>query len=277
MKRFKRRWGDDDRHFGPFTFARREKWRPFAILLSSGSSDPEEGGCHLRVQAFGCTLICELPALVKPDRSWVDTSQYDWNKGNPGAGYWDEHRRDYGFSLCDGFLQVKLGRQTHDSSTTQDWGYFLPWTQWRQVSHKVFNPDGSLHADVARWDWRERFDAIDKLPRIRFAIVDHDGECVTASTHVEERRWRRGTGWFRWLGYVWPVKRDRSLDIRFASEVGPEKGSWKGGLIGHGISMLAGETPDEAMRRYCSQEHRAKGQKYRLTFVGRMPEPEVVS
>jgi hypothetical protein len=57
-------------------------------------------------------------------------------------GYWDEHPREYGFRLSDGHLNIALGAQTMDSSTTQDWGCFLPWTQWRHVRHSLYGLEG---------------------------------------------------------------------------------------------------------------------------------------
>mgnify|MGYP001619279555 CR=1 FL=1 len=100
-------------------------------------------------------------------------------------------------------------------------------------------------------------------------IIDHDGERIGVETYVEERERRLGTGWFRWLGFIVPKRCSRSLDIRFKSEVGPEKGSWKGGLIGHGIDMLPGERHEQAFRRYCKEEHRSKSGRYRMTFAER--------
>ncbi len=261
----KRRWGDNDRHFGPFTFAFRERWRPLAAVLCSGSSDPDDGGaCHLRLQAFGATLICELPAIVKPWRHWVDTSRYDWSTT---GGYWDEHSRQYGFSLSEGHLHVKLGQQTGDSSTTKDWGCFLPWTQWRQIAHRIYDAYGRLAGEVAMSPWDERSALIEAVPKLDFQIADHDGEVIRASAYIEEREWRLGTGWFKWLGYLWPRKCLRSLDIQFSKEVGRDKGSWKGGMLGHGIEMLPGETAERAFRRYCEQEHRAKHGRYRISFL----------
>lgn len=264
IARPRRRWSDNDRHFGPLTFAFRETWRPFALVLSSGSPEREDPGCCIRFQAFGCTAICELPQIIKPWRKWVDLRGKEWAHSD---GYWDEHPREYGFSLSDGHLHVRLGAQTGDSSTTQDWGWFLPWTQWRQVSHRLYDIDGSLAGDVAGKSYDALRDLREGLQKARFKITDYDGEKIAAKTFVEEREWRLGTGWFRWLGYIAPIARRRCLDIRFESEVGPEKGTWKGGLIGHGIDMLPGETQEQAFRRYCEQEHRSKHQKYRIAFV----------
>ena len=163
-----------------------------------------------------------------------------------------------------------------DSSTTQDWGCFLPWTQWRQVSHRLYNADGSLAGEVANIPWDQWHVIRDAVQRSRFAIIDHDGEHIDVETFVEERECLLGTGWFRWLGYLAPTKRSRSLDIAFKSEVGPEKGSWKGGTLGHGIEMLPGETQEQAMRRYCDQDHRSKYRKYRITFAGVCANPDEI-
>lgn len=200
-----RRWGDNDKHIGPFTFA-RDTWKPIVAELCSGHD--EYGGCHLRLSAWGFTLITELPAIIKPSRIWVDTSRYEWAKASESKGYWDEHPRVYGFTLNDGHLSVGLGRQTHDSSTEQRWSCFLPWTQWRFVRHSFYGlhgehvatlPDAgkSYLADLARFD-RER--AIENsTPSLTFAFKDFDGEALTAKTIIEEREWKLGEGWFKWL------------------------------------------------------------------------------
>lgn len=262
--RMKRRWSDNDRHLGPLTFTFRDRWRPLSVMLCSGSDDRENPGCNIRFQAFGCTLICELPQIIKPWRKWVDLRGKSWASGD---GFWDEHPREYGFCLNDGHLSVHLGAQTHDSETTQDWGCFLPWTQWRQVAHRLYHSDGLLAADVAHSPWDEWHKIRDGLRRAKFAIIDHDGERVEVETFVEEREWRLGTGWFKWLGYLAPKKRSRAMDLAFKKEIGPEKGSWKGGTVGHGIEMMAGETQEQAMRRYCEQDHRSKYRTYKITFA----------
>lgn len=209
-------------------------------------------------------MICELPQIVKPYRKWTKFSIPDTKH----EGYWDEHPREYGFSLNDNHLHVSLGAQTHDSTTTKDWGCFLPWREWRVVAERVFNPDGSLVGELrGKRDWQARTNLIDKAERSKFAIIDHDGERIGVETYAEEWDRRLGVGWFRWLGYLVPMQTRRSLDIRFKAEVGPEKGSWKGGMTGHSIEMLPGETQESAMRRYCDQEQRSKYRKYRITFA----------
>ncbi len=267
--RRRRRWGDNDRHLGPFTFAYRETWRPFTLMLDSGDPERDADGCHIRFQAFGCTAICELPSIIKPWRQWVDLRGKDWAQND---GYWDAHPREYGFCLSDGHLSVHLGRQTNDSSTEQSWGCFLPWTEWRQVAHRLYNADGSLAGEVASKGFDALREVQDGLTKAKFAIIDYDGERIDVETYVEERERRLGAGWFRWLGYLVPKRLSRSLDIRFGKEVGPEKGSWKGGTIGHGIDMQPEETQEQAMRRYCDQEHRSKYRNFRIKLPNKRKE-----
>lgn len=268
-------WGDNDRHLGPLTFAYRETWRPFAIVLSSGSDEREQPGCCIRFQAFGATMICELPPIIKPWRRWVDLRNAEWAKGD---GYWDGHPREYGFTLSDGHLSVKLGAQTMDSSTTQDWGCFLPWTQWRHVRHSLYGlqgehfwtePQAGASGKLGGSSWEAYRAAKDACPVVEFAFKDFDEQELVATTRIEEREWRFGTGWFKWLSWFRRRKVRRSLDLEFSGETGPEKGSWKGGTVGTGIDMLPGELHEQAFRRYCSEEHRSKYRKYKVTFVGR--------
>lgn len=255
--RRKRRWSDNDHHFGPL--------RPISAVISSGSSE-RRGGCHIRFQAFGGTMICELPQVIKPWRRWVDLRDKEWANGD---GYWDEHPREYGFTLSDGHLHIKLGAQTMDSSTTQDWGCFLPWTQWRQIANRIYNADGSLAGDVNRLPWDERTKIIEGASKVAFWIDDFDNERIKVTTYIEDGEWRLGTGWFRWLGYLRTKRVRRSLDLNFSNEVGPEKGSWKGGMLGTGITMLPGEDHEQAFRRFCDEDHRSKYRTFRVTFVSR--------
>lgn len=269
----RRRWGDDDRYFGPFTYARdRRGYRPLAVVLSSG--DDEYPGAQIRVSGFGHTLIAGIPAIIGPCKQWVDTSRYEWST-SPAGGFWDVHSREYGFSLSEGLLQVFLGAQTNDSSTTRSWSKFLPWTQWRHARRSFYGlrgehvatlPDAgkSYLGDPGRWD-RERKIA-DATPTVSFEFSDFDDERIVATTRIEEREWKFGTGWFRWLSAFRRPKVRRSLDIRFSAETGPRKGSWKGGTVGHGIDMLPGELHEQAFRRYCAD--------HQMTFVGASNPPE---
>jgi len=261
------RWSDQDRYLGPFTYAKSENYKPFAVELGSGDGD-DYPDCRLRMSAFGHTIIVALPQIIKPWRKWVDTSHYSWSK-SPDGGYWDTGSREYGFSLSDGHLSVSLGRVTNDSSTEQRWGYFLPWTQWRHVRHSHYGLTGGIvwtqpdRRGCNQDQWAVDNAARDAVPIATFSFCDFDGESLSADTKIEEREWKFGTGYFRWLSVFRKPKIARSLDIRFSGETGKRKGSWKGGTIGHSIDMRPGELHEAAFRRYCV--------KHDMEFVGVEP------
>ncbi|WP_380778050.1 hypothetical protein [Sphingomonas sp. R86520] len=262
------RWSDNDRRLGRFIYAREKTYRPLAVEITSNGDEDDEQFSTLRLRAFGHTLIVILPPIVKPWKRWVDTSAAPWSS-NPAGGYWDMGKREYGFSVTEGYLSVSLGRVTNDSSTEQRWGYFLPWTQWRFVGHRLYGIDGTLFAKLhnrAKWrtpesDENERLQEV--CPRALFEFDDYDGERITATTKIEEREWAFGERWCKFLSLFRRNKVRRSLDLWFSAETGKRKGSWKGGTLGHSIDMLPGELHEAAFRRYCA----AHG----MTFVGATP------
>ncbi len=275
MARHKRRWGDNDKHLGPFTYAYTNSYKPLGVYLNSGGDEDDgQPACSIRFSAFGATLFCELPAIIKPHRKW---RKFDGTLPDGRTGYWELTEVEYSISVNEGFVSVHHGVRTHSSDTDKHWVYFLPWTQWRMIAHRIYGADGVMVGDVCDKkpgeflkNWERRTAIIDSASKAVFMIRDFDDETIEVVTYIEEREWRLGTGWFAWLGYLCPRKIRRSLDLNFTKECGPEKGSWRGGLIGTGIDTLPGEAAEAAFRRYCDQEHRARGARYyKITYVGR--------
>lgn len=281
MKRRKRRWSDNNKHFGPFTFCSGDSSR-FGIVLDSGDGD-EYPGCHLRIYGFRCTLLCELPQLIQPfkikniastwDAATVERIGRNW--------YYETHGKQFGFCFSDGgFLQVFLGPQTHDSTTTKSWCAHLPWTQWRYYRHCLYDTNGALiwvgvenrkdDRNMRAAAYKAASKAKENCPTVEFLIEDYDGERITATTKIEQREWKFGTGWFCWLSWFRKDRVSRSLDIKFSNETGREKGSYKGGTCGTSIEMLPDELHEQAFRRYCEQEHRSKSGKYKVRYVDRI-------
>lgn len=268
---------DSDKNWGPFTLAR---WSN-RISCSIRSGDDEDPECTVLLVAFGWALRIRVwNWLCQPWRArWIECN---WDaetvKRLGRNGYWEIHEREFGFSLSDmgagyDFLQLFFGPQTNDSSTTKSWSKHLPWKMWNHVRHSLYCPDGSHFATMKPRGWEEFYQKKQECPASYFSFQDYDGEMIEATCVVEEREWRKGEGWFKWLKWFYPKKVIRSLDLKFSSEVGKEKGSWKGGTIGHGIDMLKDETPQQAFERYCSMEHRSKSGKYTIRFVGRSTKP----
>jgi hypothetical protein len=259
----RRRWGDDDHYFGPLTYARDRRNRSLAVVLASGCD--EYPGSNLRISAFGHTVILALPQwLLMPYREKVHAKWDEATIKRIGRDwYWQVDPREYGFTVFEGHLNVSLGRQTMDSSTEQRWGCFFPWTQWRHVRHSFYGLQGEHVATLpdtgkpylgnpSRWEQEQAVS--DATPTVSFEFDDFDAERIIATTKIEEREWRAGSGWFKWLALFRKPRVSRDLDLRFSSEVGKRKGSWKGGTIGHSIEMLPGELHEAAFRRYCAKE-----------------------
>lgn len=266
------RLSDKDWNCGPVTVG---TWhRSFSITLNSGDDESPES--YLLATGFGRAIRLRVWGwLCRPWREkWVECG---WDaetvKRLGRSGYWKIHRRRFGFSLSDmgngyDFLQVFFGPSTNDSSTSLEWAAYLPWKEWSCVRRSLYAPDGSHFYTESKEDgFLEFLNKKAECPKSRFGFKDYDGEIILATCTIEEREWRRGAGWFRWLRRLVAPRVVRSLDLDFSNEVGPGKGSWKGGTVGHGIDMLPGETPEDAFRRYCKMPHKHRGNEFRLQFI----------
>lgn len=259
-----RRWSDNDKYLGPFTYAYSATWRPIAVVLSSCDDDHYDyqgvNSSTFRLSAFGFTLIAHLPEIISPRKQKVFPGWDETTVARLGRNwYWDIDQREFGFSYSDGFLQLFRGRRTNDISTDQTKSWFLPWTQWRHVRHSYYGLDGNLFFDDPEnmsWLSKEREAAQAKAaecPAVKYAFKDFDGEDIVATCRIEEREWRFGTGYFKWLSAFRKPMIKRSLCLDFSKETGRRKGSWKGGTVGHAIDMHLGEAPESAFRRYCTE------------------------
>ena len=278
-----RRLTDNDRYFGPITYGRSD----YKALRLVWSSEGNEDGCHapeqrnsLTAYASGWVAKVNMPRLIKP--FLIKHTPTSWDAETIARlgrdHYYQAFPKEYGFSLNDGFLQVFLGPQTHDSLTTKSWSKSLPWTQWRFYRFSLYDTAGAefwTQIDRPRkkgtgiGDKYEQQHKQEQLcPKVSFKVKDFDGQELTVTTRIQEREWHFGEGWFKWLSWFRKPMIKRSLDLQFSDEVGPEKGSWKGGMMGTGTDMLPGELHEAAFKRYCEQEHRSKSGKFKIQFLG---------
>jgi hypothetical protein len=264
---------DNDKHFGPITYA-KAGWNPWRCVWSSGGGDDEETCNTLTIYMLGYCARINLPSLLSPFAiRHVVTSWDQATVERMGRNWYDEtFPREYGFSLNDGFLQLFLGAQTHDSETTQSKSWFLPWTQWRFVRFSLYGRAGEhfytqLSDKGGRSNFEEQHKAEEECPAVSFMCEDFDGTRVVVTTQIHERAWKFGEGYFKWLGLFCRQKVVRSLNLSFDKEMGPEKGSWKGGMCGTSITMEDGELHESAFRRFCNENQRSKYQQYRIKFI----------
>lgn len=133
---------------------------------------------------------------------------------------------------------------------------FLTWTQWRHVRHSMYGSRGEhfwTAQETHQTDWETVHAKMAACPSVNFEFEDFDGERLWARTHIEEREWRCGEGWFKWLSIFRRPKIGRFLHIAFSGETGNCKGSLKGGSVWAAIAMKPGEKHESAFRRYCTE------------------------
>ena len=244
---------DNDKKFGPFTWAISD-YNSYGFKFITGDSENADVDNHFILHAGKFVMRVRVPTRFKPWSKWVDTSKYEWST-NPDGGYWQKHPKEYGFTLYDGLFSICYGVQAFDSTIDKRWGKFLPWTQWRFVRESLYDTKGEHYftnferRGKYRLSWEVRSVIYDSCPKMHFQIEDSDGMIVNVTTKIEEREWHFGEGSFKWLSWFRKPKIVRQLDIEFSDEVGPQKGSWQGGLIGTSIEMNDGELPEEAFKR----------------------------
>lgn len=229
-------------------------------------SEREPAYNELSLAIFGRGCRIKLPPLIKPIERTVKT--------NAGT-YVDYTQRRYGFYLFDNsHLVVAYGNASDNSSEEQAWSCFVPWSAARFIRTSYYDAAGDKII-LTHWDgkkpgrggfetFRKQRAEVDALEnKTVFAFADTDGEEILATASVEEREWRLGTGIFRWLYFFRRPRIRKSLNLEFSAEVGAKKGSWKGGIVGHGIDMQPGESVRHCWARYCDD--------HKLTPLERSP------
>lgn len=277
---------DSEKYWGPFTWAPKDRNSDRLFGLHVTSTREEGEGAYARLSILGRTLLCRLPDWFVPaylHRSYLTTlseedlkSYMDRNGGRDW--YWSIYQRTYGFEFHKNELHWSRGVQNYTFGGPEDARrnsgvWFYPWTRRRTVREDWFDASGAFFAHVPRlrhdtWEERQRVEAT--VPVKRFAFKDYDGEIIVATLRLEERETAMGEGRWKWLSTFFKNKVYRSFDIRFSSEVGPEKGSWKGGTVGHAVtSDDPAELHEAAFRRYCIERGQRRRSKHdaEMTFL----------
>lgn len=264
MKFYSPNWSDNDVHFGPFTYSsdRGKSYRRLGFEITSGAG--EYPGCALRLYLYVGTFLIGLPqAVLKPHVTRVKALYWSAEDiARIGRDWYEEvHARHYGIIYAERTLHVHYGPETMDSSTSKSRCYFIPWMERRMVRHSLYTPEGALFANLSGiGNWQTEHILRDACPVLKFRFNDFDGEEIVATCRVEEREWKHGTSWCKWISLFRRPEIVRSLNLQFSAEVGERKGSWKGGTVGHGITMKSDESVPDAFRRYCEEQ--------KLKFIG---------
>lgn len=243
------------------------RWNGTAQISVDLNSGHEEHRPRLTVIIGRLYVTIRLPKwVVQPHRRKVSAAG-SWDAATIARlgrdWYWDETRREFGFSLAVDRVNVKYGVQTDSWPGDKSWSYYFPWMKWRAIENRWLGLDGTVSEVVPNTtDYEARAAAKARAPAVRFAFTDFDGERIEATIRMEEFVHVRG-GW-AWLERLLPPKVGRRYDIELDKEAGPKKGSWKGGMRGCNGPTATNELHAAAFLRWAADE-------YRLTAITRLP------
>lgn len=245
------------------------KHNEYGIDLSTGFEEDSDSN-SLNIKFMKYSFWFRIPQIIKPKRVWVDLSQYNLaTEHNGKKGYWKNIRREYGIMTFDGSLHIHYGIQPgswsrddpKNSDHTKVW--FIPWLNKRYIRTSYYDVVNQSHlktylANERANYFEDEFKFKESIRKMNIKFNDFDGEEITAKAFIEEREWRHGLGLFKWLTWFIKPTIQRNLWIDFDKEVGYEKGSWKGGVMGQGIDMMVGESAQSAFLRYANGTGRYK-------------------
>lgn len=283
---------DNDKNYGPLTIG-KSVWNAWRLVYTAyQNEDYDNKVVNTLTLHLGKFFIArlKLPSFIKPYQLKVYATSWDAATiERMGRNYYYEHfKKEYGISYNDNFLQVFYGTQRdgsyHDQVPEKQSSWFLPWNEYRMVRHELYDANHALFwQDECLLDKTidkslifDHYEAKSKCSSIDFLIEDYDGEQVVLKTYLEIREWKRGGGLFKWVSWFRKGIFKRSLELEFSQGVGRGKENWKGGMIGHSVELLDGESRLDAIKRYCNQFHSSKEGKYKLKYIRQISEAESV-
>jgi len=151
----------------------------------------------------------------------------------------DDRDRLWGWCSVGNSIQCGFGRKRHHVD--------VPFVSFQSVRREV------LSMDRSRTVWVDKKGLEDYTKRVaaeqansatfgyRYEMLNGRVQLVKATVRVERHVVRR-----TWLPFR--INKD-AICVTFSSEVGPERGSWKGGVTGCGWTMKRGESAVQCLRR----------------------------
>lgn len=153
----------------------------------------------------------------------------------------------WGISIHNNTFWIYRGGKGNGNGGTKWWTWYIPFLTKEWVRTSILLKDDSWehefpknHKSFYNDEWKN------KQKSWNYDYTDNcDGSIIPATIYVEEREWR--PKWLKWTKLFSQI--NRSIDIHFSKECGKGKGSWKGGTLGCGYTLLKNETPIECLKR----------------------------
>lgn len=169
----------------------------------------------------------------------------------------------YGVSINENTLWIHLGGNGNLNGGNRWWTWDFPFLtmkfykhyimgkngKWIDVTHKVNDIQKRKFFDthIGYLYWGDNDLEADKksLARIYYGkwTDRYDGKVIDAKYRIDLRIWRP-----KWLGWTSMFQKSRkSIDVCFKEEVGSQKGSWKGGVIGASNDFIKEDQGDPTL------------------------------
>jgi hypothetical protein len=249
---FKLREYHKEKSYKTYAFNVRTPWE---------DEDSRTNYCLLNIQFGKRSWWWQIPPIIKPVKKWVDTSKEVWST-NPKGGYWDYIAREYGFTVSEGHLHLHYGIQPGSWSSKDKKNsdhtkvFYIPWSNNTFMGETYFTPEWFEYWTVEPLNQKGAldFDSMELIrkyvPKFHIKFDDFDSEKIIATCYITMTKYHRGVSWCRWLKYFTKPIRICRLYVDYDKETGYEKGSWKGGILGHSIPLKYQENPVETFQRY---------------------------
>jgi len=184
---------------------------------------------EIHICVLGIHMVFRMPWK---DEKWAEECD------SPSWGIW----------ICHGTVFIECGGKGNWGGGNKTKSFDLPFFTWKHMYLLVETKDGKMTNSKELGSEKPYiYYADDDLVRkYRYMYKDsYDGQEIGCDYWKESREWR--PKWLTWTSLF--AKKENYIEIRFDSEVGHGKGSWKGGVIGTSYNMKPNETPEECIKR----------------------------
>lgn len=229
--------------------------------------------------------IWELPfSLIKPIVDYHSYKKDQYDKVIEPKEIWfttyKERRYEIFLDKEEGYLRFSWNKADNflynitKHKGYEKWIHFF-WKQTRRVKNELLNTNFSLYKDIQNIE--SDYDKVKEIeasqPYFLFNVMDYDKEELTVVGKLV--RWTYVYGNGRFTRFIMKFFKEPEvytrMELTFSKEVGTGKGSWKGGTVGHSVSLENLEDPVDAFKNYCLNRKLRGSKNYNytnLTYLG---------
>jgi hypothetical protein len=209
----------------------KSKWIIFYFAKAFDISFEKCGYFDNRPRINICLLFFRLSIILPFRNKWTD--ECDPPK--------------YGIAIHNNTFWIYRGGKGNFNGGNKWWTWDIPFVTKNWIRTSILLKDGTWEHETTKNrkgfyndEWKQ------KQKSWNYDYIDsYDGEIIPTTIYVEEREWR--PKWLTWTKLFNII--NRSIDVHFSKECGKRKGSWKGGTLGCGYTLLPGEKPLECLKR----------------------------